>query len=630
MELARFQRIVARCEQIAATRPRTFEWSVGGLAVVGYLYLALVCAGLLALFGFLAAVTVASPNGGTLLWSVVPLYTLLVIARSLRFQSERIDGLEVPLSAVPRLARLLEEISARAEGPRIDRLVIRVDPNASLGQYPRAGVLGWYESTLAIGMPLLQALPEEELPAILAHEIAHLNGGHGRLGIWIGRQLASYQYLEQHLQGRRYRRLGAWALYPLVRWYLPFLYAINFALRRQHEYDADRFAAEFAGEETARRALVRIALLSQWHHLVRNPALSEAANAGRPVPTHIFDAYPAQLAADITPARAREWLELALRVETDFSDSHPALRDRLKAIGGPAEAGTPIDWDPTGPKAIRWLAPISDLTRERANVAWAAAATPGWHAQLKRSTAIAEHLQTLPAPSDELFDVAREWERAALIEQQEGPLAALSAARAVVVHAPEHIAARFLVARGLLAGGDETGLLELERLVARSPDLVRPAAVLAFPYLWRQGRAAEAEAWRQRSAERESLRSKAALERRTGYRRMHLAPARLSPESIARFRHDLASIKDVKEVYIARRLVRLAPELPTYVVVVVPRLGWFGGVTVARLRTINQTVFKATAWPHDTVVLAAASGLKGLRRKVRKFEDSQLYPAPGA
>lgn len=627
MELARFQRIVAQCERLAARHPRKFEFGVGALVALGYLYLILACAGMLALFALLAAVAIELPNGVLAIWAVIPLYTLALVARSLSFRAERVDGIEIPLAAVPKLARLLQEMSRRAKGPRIDRLVVRVDFNASLSQYPRAGIFGWYESTLAIGMPLLQGLGPDEFTAVLAHEIAHLNGGHGRFGVWIARQFTTYQNIERHLRTAPRQRLSAWVLTPLLRWYLPYLYALHFALRRQHEYSADRFAADFATPEVARRALVRFEVLLRWRQEVRDVELTRLARAGRPVPTRIFDDLPSRVAAEVSPAKAREWLEAALRVPTDFSDSHPALRDRLAALGATDGSVPAPAADREGRTALEWLAPIGAEVLAKANVAWAAAATPAWHQHQKQSSEIAQRLDAFPAaPVAAEFDVAREWEHAILIEQQQGTTAAGPLARAVVAHAPEHVGARFLVARALLADGDDAGLVELERLVARAPDLVRPAADVAFPFLWHQGRRSEAEMWRQRQATREKLRLQAARERRTGYRRMHLGPHQLGAEVVEGLRNGVAGVQGAKEIFLARRLVRFAPEIPFYVVGVVPRLPWYRATTIRRLREITEEVFRATSWPHETIVLPVTGELRGLRRKMRRLEEAQLFP----
>lgn len=611
---------------MAARAPRLFEWGVGALATLGYLYLAVATVGLLGALVFLVVGAIELRAGVLALWTVPLIYSLAAVGRSLRFRVYRPEGIEVPLSSTPRLAALLQEITTRSQGPRIDRVVLRIDLNASLSQYPRAGIFGWYESTLAIGMPLLRAMPPDELTAVLAHEVAHLNGGHGRMGVWIARQLTTYSHLAHELRTRPRPRLERWVLIPLVRWYLPVLQAIHFALARQHEYEADRFAAEFTEPVVAQRALARLEILHRWQQTVRDASLAELANAGRPVPTDLFDGYPARLAADISPERGAEWLAEALKVPTDFHDTHPAVRDRLAALGRDPSSPLSVTWDPREMTALSLLAPNAEAFLARANVAWAAAATPGWHEQQRRSELLSARLQAIPAdPVEGSEGIGVEWQRAQVVEQQQGPAAVLPMARRIVARAPEHIPARFMVVRGMLAEGDEGGLLELERLVAREPDLVRAASGLAFPFLWQRGRRAEAERWRERSADREALREKAIAERARYTRRMPLGPHRLGPELVAGLQDALQGIAGADEIYLARRLVKYAPEIPCYIVGVVPTLPWHRATSIRKLRALNETVLRAAAWPHETRVIALAIELKGLRATMRKLEGSLLY-----
>ncbi len=110
-----------------------------------------------------------------------------------------------------------------------------------------------YRSYLLLGLVEMQALSPEEFQAVLAHELGHLSRQHGRLTAWIYRIRGTWRRLTMliEVRGRWGRRLFDWFL---QRWG-PYFNAYSFVLVREHEYEADRFAAGVAGKDAFARAL---------------------------------------------------------------------------------------------------------------------------------------------------------------------------------------------------------------------------------------------------------------------------------------------------------------------------------------------------------------------------------------
>jgi Zn-dependent protease with chaperone function len=117
---------------------------------------------------------------------------------------------------------------------------------------PRLGIFGWQVNYLLVGLPLMQGLSPEQFEGVLAHELGHLRGGHGRFGGWIYRVNATWMQLLEQLGTEGVT--GA-LLRSFFKWYAPFFHAYSFALRRQDEYEADSCAARLVGSSKYADAL---------------------------------------------------------------------------------------------------------------------------------------------------------------------------------------------------------------------------------------------------------------------------------------------------------------------------------------------------------------------------------------
>ena len=73
------------------------------------------------------------------------------------------DGIAVTRADAPDLHRMIDELRELLAVKRLDRVLIVEELNAAVAQTPRWGLLGPQRSTLLIGLPLIQALPELEL-----------------------------------------------------------------------------------------------------------------------------------------------------------------------------------------------------------------------------------------------------------------------------------------------------------------------------------------------------------------------------------------------------------------------------------------------------------------------------------
>jgi hypothetical protein len=137
----------------------------------------------------------------------------------------------------------------------VHRVLLDGDLNAGIVQVPRLGVLGWHRNHLLVGLPMLQALTPDQFRAVLAHELGHLSGNHGRFSGWIYRVRQTWGRLLERLEQEDH--WGTAIFRRFLRWYAPYFNAYSFALARGDEYEADRASADVAGARPAGEALLR-------------------------------------------------------------------------------------------------------------------------------------------------------------------------------------------------------------------------------------------------------------------------------------------------------------------------------------------------------------------------------------
>jgi hypothetical protein len=625
MEFPRFQQLVQRYEVRAARRPVLYRWEVGLFATFGYLYLLAVTLLLVAWVIVALAAGFELGNWIFVLYAVPATVALAAIARSLRVIFHRPVGISVSLEESPDLAHLIEQIRNACHGPTVDRVLVTTDFNASVTQHPRLGVLGWYENTLTIGIQLLVAFPTSEFISILAHEFGHLAGDHGRMGAWIHRQRVMYARIGDAM-AKQEGRLSRWIFAPLERWFFPYFNARAFALSRQQEYDADQFAARFVGAETSARALARHHVVERWRGEKQGPALAQLNQQGALLPDAVYDTYLAEIRDAVTWEDSERWLLEALRVPTDFADSHPSFHDRLAALL-PGHAPTPptVTWDFSEAPAISLFGRRGPALQKEASDAWRAVAGPEWTKQAAWSATARERLLVLAQKDAEGTSTPEErWERVTVTEQLEGISAAASLARQLAERDPKLYGARYLAARDLLRTDPDAALAELETIATASFDSFLSVAELSFNYLWAQGRREDAERWRRRYIEREQVMNAASQERSTYLPKMAVQAHDLPAEEVERIRSVLTDHPGVRRAYLVRRVVKHLPDQPSYVVGIVPRIAWYRPIRVPFLRELTAGIARSTTWPPDTHIIPLEMELKGLRKKFRKIPGALI------
>jgi Zn-dependent protease with chaperone function len=335
MRVEKLDRLVARLEKECAASPQAYRLKVILLASVSYLYVVLISA--LAVGGVVWSVLqlmqgeIADAIQVGLLSGLLALF----LVPALWVKIPRPQGKVLQESDAPRLFAMIDTVRRKSGGGRIDEVILNDVFNTAIVQIPRLGILGWHRNVLVIGLPVLQTLSRKEFAAILAHEFGHLTRRHGKLSTWIYRIRAIWSEIHESFGGAR---SFGWLLitWPLRR-YIPYFSAYSFVLARRDEYEADRLAAAIIGPRTLADALVAIAVRRRFVEERFWPDLWGRAGK-QPGPPYLpHGSMRTALHLGLTQACAEQWLREELQRNTAFDDTHPCLRDRIRALDTPCE-----------------------------------------------------------------------------------------------------------------------------------------------------------------------------------------------------------------------------------------------------------------------------------------------------
>ena len=253
------------------------------------------------------------------------------------------QGREITRREAPALFSMLDQLRrALKVDVRFDHVLLTDEFNAAVVQIPRLGILGWHRNYLIIGLPLMKALTRKQLAAVLAHELGHLAGGHGRLGNWIYRLRLGWSRLGEMLE--QTESMANYIFRPFFKRYVPYFSAVSFPLARADEYEADRNSARLTSPTAAAAALTTVEVMSDFLHSRFWPELHQRATTSSKPQFSPFSEMDGALRTVVEDVALRGWLTVAMARKTSVADTHPALSDRLAALGQAAAAGIARSW----------------------------------------------------------------------------------------------------------------------------------------------------------------------------------------------------------------------------------------------------------------------------------------------
>jgi len=501
--------------------------------------------------------------------------------------------------------------------------------NAGVVQIPRLGIFGWHRNYLVIGLPLMQGLAPDEFKAVLAHEFAHSSRGHGRFGNWLYRVRRTWAQIFEQIAKQRTRFGGV--LFKFLNWFWPLFNGHAFVLARANEYEADACSVRLAGADAAARALIRSrvdgALLGEkfW------PDIFARANNDREPPDDVMLVLNRTLKSGPGADDATRWLRQAFLVETNNVDTHPCLKDRLRAIGRlPAgvergefpSAAPPV---PSPNAAESFLGSQAEVAAKLISGEWRKTIAPKWKARHEHSQKIADELAGLEQPSDAPPTTAQIWDRARKLAELHGDAAAVPVLEQVIAQEPRHAAANFILGRYHLQKDDPRGVEFIETAIAADPALAQTGCNLLYAHFNRTGQRDKLRPLEHRFDEFQKQNVLARQERARITAADTFIAHELTEPQIAALRKIFSSEPDIGAAAVARKKVEHIPNSPCFVIALRITVSWWKPRGQKANRELVHRVLKQVRLPGHFLVFVDEKNLKSLGKKVFAAPGGVIY-----
>jgi Zn-dependent protease with chaperone function len=629
MEENKLAALIPPLETFAETNPGTYRLRVGLLATLGYVYLLLVVSLLLAIVVLAVSYMGVNWVAIKILW--IPLALVGLVLRSLWITIPEPEGMELKREQAPALFDLIDEVQQALSGPKIHRVLLSEEFNAGIVQIPQFGMFGWLRNYLVVGLPLLRALNPAEFRAVLAHEVGHLSGKHGRFSGWIYRLRQSWSEILTRVHYER--RYASFLFEPFVNWYAPYLNAYSFVLARAQERQADQYSVELAGREVAAIALIRLEAKQRSLMETFWPNFFRQSKDQAKTPTDPFVQMLGGLAQPIGSTNTQKWLFDALRIPTGYEDTHPALSDRLAAIGfekDGQEVTALIDSllvaDENKQSAesyylrelpqdfLPWL---NRLWRERIAQTWSEN-----HEQIKK---VRKRLVELDEQaSARALTLEEQWERVKILGEVEDNNATLPSLKALLAEHPEHVGAHFAMGAILLEQQNAEGVEHLEKAMQLNPATTGDASVLLSSFYFDQGNKELSEVFRKRAAEHFEEQRKQQERAMTFAASDRFLPHGLDEPALKELQQQLNKVYGLSDAYLVRKVVG-ADDASIYVLAAVASFTWKDGRSEKHVDSLFEQLMALPGLP-SPIVFVSLDGAHGyLQPNLAQIEGAQLF-----
>ncbi|HEY0009649.1 MAG TPA: M48 family metallopeptidase, partial [Tepidisphaeraceae bacterium] len=567
-----FEAAVLRYQLEAKARPKWYRTKVSGMAMLGYIYLGGIIVALLITLVAIGAMGIKAPLLAIKL-GIVPVILLFAVMRSLWVKLTPPEGEVITRRDAPELFKRLDDMATQLQCARVHRVLITDELNAALVQHPRLGILGFYRNYIICGLPLMMAMTRREFESVLAHELAHLSHGDGRFGAWIYRVNLTWQQLGERIA----RSGGGWLFSRFYDWWMPRFQAQSFVLRRQEEYLADEAAVKIAGVRPAGDALLLLHTASEEARMKFWDTIQKRSHTEPTPPSDIFTLYARSLRDRTDEVLLQRSIREALGQSTDLVDTHPALRERLVAMKY-LHPQTPIDsvTVPTSPgrtAAEELLGAALTTLLAKYDQRWQKPIEEKWKSSYDSAQLDLRELAELEAKSDSL-DVDQQLRLARLIEGYRDRAVAFNRVRDLAAAHPEHPGAAYVLGAMMLDERNIEGIPLIEQAMQTEAGFVRPGCDLLYAHYTRTGQSEAARSIAERAMQASEADDQAQQERLTWPPALHLKPHDLSDELIQPLLDWLRQDPQVKTAYLVRREVTLRPDVPAYMLAIVPKIGF--------------------------------------------------------
>ncbi|MBN3929065.1 M48 family metalloprotease [Streptomyces verrucosisporus] len=243
-------------------------------------------------------------------------------------------GRAVTRRQAPRLWETVTGLARAVGAPEPTEIRLTLEANASVGEDTRFGA-GVAARRMEIGVPLLAGLSEDELRAVLCHELGHYARRHTRFAATAHRGSAALRTARDGITEAAGGNVLVASYTGYQRWVLgvyAWLFdAVTFVVRRRQEFQADAAAAAVVGREATASALTAVHAVGAAWADYRARLLDPMAGRGL-TPDDPLRPFAGMLADPEYAEALEQWRRRMPEPPRSRLDSHPPLSRRLAAL----------------------------------------------------------------------------------------------------------------------------------------------------------------------------------------------------------------------------------------------------------------------------------------------------------
>ncbi|MFU8851376.1 M48 family metallopeptidase [Micromonospora sp. SL1-18] len=230
-------------------------------------------------------------------------------------------GVRLTPERAPELWEIVRDLAARVGTQEPDEIRLVAEANAAVTEDAKLFGLvpGW--RAVIVGLPLLRAYTVDQLRAVLAHEMGHFSGQHTAT--------VRLAHRGRMVIGETVRHTTDGVLRAILSGYAQLYVAVEQAVSRQLEFEADGYAVGAAGRDAMVSALLEIRVVATaWDEYLERHVLP-AYDRGH-LPEDLFGGFVAYLTECREEIRERS-VEVA-PAEPAWWESHPPIGERIAAL----------------------------------------------------------------------------------------------------------------------------------------------------------------------------------------------------------------------------------------------------------------------------------------------------------
>lgn len=632
------KKLLIEAEELRVSSPKTFEKRMRRLGFwsTKIQWLVLILLFILMTFVPMFAVIFLNEYFG-LAFGLALTLLFIIHARSMLIRYPLPPGLTVNPNDVPELYDLVNEVNAQAPDAKVHAIILNDSVNAQMTTHYKWGIPFLERHYLVLGMSMMSGINQEQLRAVIAHELGHMPRSRSRGERLIAKAFNYWTYLDEV---NRFTFLKKYQ-----QWCIPQLWAYLVVTGRQSEFASDELSWKLTSHATAGSALVNIDILNQYLEYKYWPELHDTVREHTNPPSNIISGMMNKIRAGEAHAYAADALTRTLARKTCYDDSHPSLIDRLAAIEWPEpnfdfQAENSIDRlipeKVDSPALDHLVSPrIKEPLVAYFDKVWMESLAPQWifrHAEIERSKqelAAADQLLN-HIDSEEITSLQKihaHWYRTLVHIDVHGIEASLDEIKNILTLEPNHPQANFTIGEHYLQEDNPEGIAYLESALQHGPLHTIPSCELLYAHFRANGNIDKADEYRNRA---ESHNEKMPIIMRRAD--VILFCTRLNDHNLfeieySRMQEDLRRCKYVKEAHLFKIDFKKYPHFEFYILgIILPFHATIGAAShqAQQITKIMDDIYRSVTF-HYPFHIVPLNFIKGWKKIYRGQEKTMIY-----